>query len=93
MAIIEVLVIVGILIEETNGYGVTTWTLGNNYNEKRLYLCMDGLSLDRHHLFKKKLFKVKQSFSNNFIQANVFQRALECVIETSGPLHVAFHIL
>ena len=34
MAIIEILVMVGILIEEKNDKGVTTWTLGDKYNEK-----------------------------------------------------------
>jgi hypothetical protein len=93
MAIIEVLVMIGILIEEKNDNQVTRWTLSNDYEHKRLYLCMDGLSLDCHRSFKNKLFRIKQSFSQNYVQATVFQKALDCVVETSGPLHVAFHML
>jgi hypothetical protein len=48
MAIIELLVLVEILVEETGYNNVTRWTLSEDFEEKRVYLCMDGLSLDRH---------------------------------------------
>jgi hypothetical protein len=58
IALIEILVMVRILKEERLSETHTKWTACNNYNEKRLYLTMDGLSLDRHRLFKKKLMKI-----------------------------------
>jgi hypothetical protein len=94
MAIIEVLVSVGILkqIKHVEN-GTSSWGLCDDYHKKKLILCMDGLSLDRHRSFKKKLMKIPQSFKNNFKQSLVFQKALGQVIETSGPLHIAFHML
>ena len=34
-----------------------------------------------------------QSFSNNFQQSLIFQKALSCFVETPGLLHVCFHTL
>jgi hypothetical protein len=84
---------IGILKEERLSETRTKWTACNNFNDKKLYLTMDGLSLDRHRSFKKKLMKIPQSYSDNFRQSIEFEKALSCVIETSGPLHIAFHIL
>ena len=36
---------------------------------------------------------VKASFSNDFKQARIFEKALSRVIELNGPLHMSFHIL
>jgi hypothetical protein len=88
MALIEILVMVGILKEERLSEIHTKWTACNNFNEKRLDLTMDGLSLDMYRSFKSP-----QLFSNNFHQLFKFEKALSCVMETSGSLHIAFHIL
>lgn len=95
MAIIEILEYVGILKEfRSDGENHrSTWALTEDYEKKVVYLCVDGLSLDRHRSFKRKLTKVNQSFSDSFQQSIRFQLALGRVVEVSGPLHVAFHML
>ena len=58
-----------------------------------MYLCLDGLSLDRHKLFCKKLIKLPFRFTKAYEQSLVFQKAVSRVTEESGPLHMAFHML
>ena len=96
MALIELLTTVGIIdkLSVISGDKVNSrWELSNNWKEKNLYLCLDGLSLDRHRSFNKKLLKMPLSFTNAFQQSQVFHKALSRVVEISGPLHMAFHIL
>ncbi len=95
MAIIELLVLIGVLVEEKNEHdGTVSWTLGEKASTKLfLYLCIDGLSLDRHRSFKKRLKMIPQSYARNFQQALVFQKALKRVIEIPGALHISFHML
>ena len=58
-----------------------------------LYLCMDGLSLDRHRSFQRKLSNLPFAFDKAFRQCIIFQKAFSRVVEISGPLHIAFHML
>ena len=58
-----------------------------------VYLCMNGLSLDRHRSFQNKLVKLPYSYINVFKQSIIFQKALTRVVDISGPLHIAFHML
>jgi hypothetical protein len=85
MTLIEILVMVGILKEERLSETCTKWTACNNFNEKRLYLTMDGLSLDRYKLFKKKLMKIPQSYSDNCCQP------IEIVIHTFIYMKINCH--
>ena len=94
MSLIEIMVLVGILIEKEETPTTTKqWLICNEYESIVLYLTMDGLSLDRYKSFRKKLRKIPQLFSNNYQQSIHFQKALSCAVENSGPLHVAFHML
>ena len=93
MAAIELLCLVGILHEEKVSDTYTKWDLDPNWHERRMFLCIDGLSLDRHRHFQKKLSNVKLSFTKAFRQSIIFQKALSRVIEINGPLHMAFHML
>ena len=70
-----------------------TWQLGQEWDKKILYLCMDGLSLDRHRSFQRKLTNLPFSFDKAFRQCLIFQKAFSKVVEISGPLHIAFHML
>lgn len=54
---------------------------------------MDGLSLDCHRLFTKKLSTIKTSFSANYEQAKVFETAFEQIIKVNGQLHTVFHMI
>ena len=90
---IELLVRCGILTQVKISDNASRWDSSPNWDKKRVVLCVDGLSLDRHKSFQKKLANIKTSFTNNFLQAIVFEEALDRVIEINGPLHVAFHML
>ena len=95
MALIELMTLVGILTKtdgNTNNER-SVWVLSSNWMDKTMYICLDGLSLDRHRSFCKKLIKLPLSFSAAFEQSLVFQKALSRVIEMSGPLHMSFHML
>ena len=48
MALIEIVCLPGVLIKIEHGDNKSTWGLAENRNEKYVYMCMDGLSLDRH---------------------------------------------
>ena len=93
MAVIELLCLVGILHEEKISNTYTKWELDKNWDQRRMFLCVDGLSLDRHRHFQKKASNVKLSFTNSFKQSIIFQKALTRVTEINGPLHMAFHML
>ena len=51
MAVIELLCLVGILHEEKISNTYTKWELDKNWDKRRMFLCIDGLSLDRHRHF------------------------------------------
>ena len=93
MAIIELLCLSGILIHTICDVGGDSWVLVKDWEDRTLYLCMDGLSLDRHRSFQKKLIKLPYSYTKVFKQSIIFQKALTRVIDISGPLHIAFHML
>jgi hypothetical protein len=96
MALIEALTFIGMLNKcekVLNGDKMFTYELSENWEEKNIYLCLDGLSLDRHRSFHTKLLKMPLSFTNAFKQSQVFHKALTKVVEISGPLHMAFHML
>ena len=54
---------------------------------------MDGLSLDRHSYFQKKLIKLHYSYSKYFKHNIVFQKALTRLVDISIPLPITFHML
>ena len=93
MAIIEILCLSGLLIHVTSDLGVESWELCNDWDKRQVYLCMDGLSLDRHRSFQRKLINLPYSYDKVFKQSLVFQKALTRVVDISGPLHIAFHML
>ena len=93
MAVVELLVSTGIMKCVPIPQACCKWVLTSDYHKKIIYLCMDGLSLERHRSFMKKLMNIPQSYEKNFHQSIAFQRAIGQVVEISGPLHVAFHML
>ena len=93
MTIIEILCLSGLLIHHTSDTLVESWDLVNDWESRTVYLCMDGLSLDRHRSFQKKLVKLPYAYTKVFKQSIIFQKALTRVIDISGPLHIAFHML
>ena len=93
MAIIEILCLAGVLVKVELYTDVHAWELSRDWEKKSVYLCMDGLSLDRHRSFQKKLVSLPFSYKKTFEQSLIFQKALNRVVEISGPLHIAFHML
>ena len=53
MAIIEILCLAGVLIKVKMYTDVYSWNLSKDWDQKTVYLCMDGLSLDIHRSFQK----------------------------------------
>ena len=51
MAVIELLCLVGIYDEEKVSDTITNWGLDRDGEQRRTFLCIDGLSLDRHRHF------------------------------------------
>lgn len=92
MALIEFLCISSVIETIGNIDEVKTWKLSDGWEEKTFYLCMDGLSLDRHRSFERKLVNLPFSYAKAFRQAIVFQMALSGVVLISGPLQIAFHM-
>ena len=64
MALIESLVLVGFLIKDEKN-GQECWKACSNHKERQVHLCLDGLSLDRHQNFFKKLADLPISFSDS----------------------------
>ena len=93
MAIIEILCLSGVLLKVKGYKDSYTWELHKDWEEKTVYLCMDGLSLDRHRSFQKKLVNLPFSYHKSFHQSLIFQKSLSRVVEISGPLHIGFHML
>lgn len=92
MALIDLLVHVGMLDKQTFN-GKERWTACSEYESKTVYLCLDGLSVDRHRCFFRKVIDLPLSFTDEFLQAIEFRKVLSRVIELSGPLHMSFHML
>ena len=93
MAIIEILCLSGILTQVSRKDDACAWVLNKDWEAKTLYICMDGLSLDRRRSFQKKLVSSPFSYHKSFEQSLIFQKSLSRVVEISGPLHIAFHML
>ena len=97
MAMIELLCLSGILnkvlVDGDNITSTEVWQLGDNWHIKTLFLFMNGLSLDRCRSFQRKFSNLKFAFDKAFRQCIIFQKAFSIVVEISGPLHIAFHML
>ena len=95
-ATLELLELSGILCKKsvTNKKGIIIdkWNLTTNYEEKRMYLCMDGLSLERYRSLERNLINQPITFSDEYEQKITFKKALHRVTEIPGPLHMAFHM-
>ena len=93
MAVIELLSHVGFLVQEDSDDSIKEWKIPIRNQYKKLLLCIDGLSMDRHHGFYKKLLRVASGSTSSLKNAITFKRVFNNIIEVSGPLHIAFHIL
>ena len=93
MAVVELLTLVGILFRSSSDAIIEKWQLSNDWNKTTMILCLNGLSTDAHRSFVKKLIKLPFGFAQAFRQSQMFYKALNRVIETSGPLHMAMRVL
>ena len=94
MALIELLVQIGLLVEKKDvDMDIKVWKACENYKTKTVYLCLDGLSIDCHYCFYRKLLDLPLSFTQEFKQAIEFQKVFGRVVELSRPLHMSFHML
>ena len=93
MAIIEILCLSGVLLKVKGYKDSYSWELHKDWEEKTVYLCIYGVSLDRHRSFQEKLVNLPFSYHKSFHQSLIFQKLLSRVVEISGPLHIGFHML
>ena len=93
MVIIEILCLSSLLIHLVSDHGVESWELCKDWNNRQVYLCMDGLSLNRHKPFQRKLTNLSYSYDKVFKQSLIFQKALTRVVDMLGLLHIVFHVL
>ena len=94
VSLIELLVQVVILNEtQVQITGLKRCNTCENWKSKRVCMCLDGLSIDRHRCFYRKLLKLPFSFIDSFKQEIEFQKTFRRVSELSRPLHVSFHML
>ena len=91
--IIELLTMHRILIKTPIKENIFEWVLSENWRSKTIILFLDGLLLDRHRCFGNKLINLPMSFTQAYRQSLIFKDALSRVIEVSGPLHTAFHMM
>ena len=78
-ALIDLMVQLGLLeVKLTNGS--QRWIACDNYKDKTVYLCLDGLSIDRHRCFFRKIINLPLSFTDEFLQAIKFRKVLTQVI-------------
>ena len=82
LAVVDLLVMVGILDKSDSDDKTTPrWVLNDNWKSKKMYLCMDGLSLDRHCSLERKLLNQQLSFTKPFEQLLIFRKALSRLIK------------
>ena len=71
-AILELLELAGIMRKKSvttkKGSTIDQWCLTQKYKEKKMYLCMDGLSLERYRSLERNLINQPISFSNEYEQ-------------------------
>ena len=61
------------------------WDLDPIWNERRMIIFVNGMPLDRHMNFQKKLSNIKLSFSKAFRISIVFQKSLSRVVKINVP--------
>ena len=95
MALIKLLTLVGLLNYAVQPTETTdpSWILCDDIDEKLLYLCLDGMSINRHRSFKKSLSLLPMNFMKSYEQSIIFKKAIDQVIPIPGPLHMSFHML
>ena len=71
----------------------TSWGLYERWGNKRLFLCMGGLSLDCQCLFKKKLVRLPFLYDTYFKQLLVFQKEISRIVQICGTMRISFHML
>ena len=76
LAIIEILEMIGLLVAKKDKHDHASLHLPEDINQKTVYFCADGLTLDRMKSLKKRLIDVKHSFQSNYSNAKNTKNAL-----------------
>ena len=63
-----------------------TFTLAHNIDDKLMYLCLDGMSINRHRSFKKYMSTLPIGFTKAYEQSWIFKTALERVVQPKYPI-------
>ena len=62
----------GNIAKTHNSTNACRWVLREDWNSKSMIIYLDGLSIDRHQLFFKKLHKLLFSFAESYQQSLIF---------------------
>jgi hypothetical protein len=81
--VLQLLIEAGVLIQMSNG----SWNLADDYTERLVYIFGDCKSNDNFLNFVRNIQKRKLSHDETQAQAEIFLKALSCVIEGPGDWH------
>ena len=79
----------GILVETEDG----GWSLADDWENRRVYLFGDAKTIENMSKFVKDMQDRKISYTQANVQAEVFLKALSCIVEAPGDWHTGMNML
>ena len=92
-SLVHLLELSGILVRIERHKDDIRWKLCDNWEERKILLALDGLSINRLEGVRNKLLNMTMSFTDMYEQNIILQKGLSRIIHISGQLHMAFHML
>jgi hypothetical protein len=78
------------ILEETEDGG---WTLVNDWDTRRVYLFGDAKTIENMSKFVRDMQDRKISYTQANVQAEVFLKALSCIVQAPGDWHTGMNML
>ena len=79
----------GILVETEDG----GWSLADDWENRRVYLFGDAKTIENMSKFVKDMQDRKISYTQDNVQAEVFLKALSCIVEAPGDWQTGMNML
>ena len=79
----------GILEQTEDG----SWTLAEDWETRRVYLFGDAKTIENMSKFVRDMQNSKISYTQANIQAEIFLKALSCIVEAPGDWHTCFVVV
>lgn len=94
--VLQFIELAGVLVQKDvllhSGRKKTVWRLSPDWEERRIYLNGDGLTIHRVLNFDKKISEVVASYMEHYKQMIVVHQALTRCTFVHGALHLEFHL-